>query len=89
MSIDITHSNVNYFCSRLKEGSYPYKIIGKKGEIYLPIYIERKIGDKIKLISNEETIYYYGKLSNDEGDIYIITNPIDINFIKDNSELKK
>jgi len=89
LSVNVSNSNVNEFSKELKHGIYPYRIKGKKAEIYLPIYIEREIGDRIKLISDREIIYYKGKKSEDKGEVYIITNPSDINFVKENSIFNK
>lgn len=88
LAINVTKSSVTEFSSQIPDGIYPYKIKGKYAEIYLPIYIQREIGDHIKLISDKEIIYYDGKKSKDEGEVYIITNSEDIDFVKQNSSLK-
>ncbi|MGE8524956.1 hypothetical protein [Chryseobacterium rhizosphaerae] len=88
LAINVTESNVTEFSSQLSDGIYPYKVKGKYAEIYLPIFIQREIGDHIKLISDKEIIYYDGKKSKDEGEVYIITNSEDIDFVKENSSFK-
>lgn len=88
LTLDIVHSNVDEFSSKLKEGIYPYQIRGKQAEIYLPIFIERNVGDSVKLISDKQIIYYKGEKSKDEGEVYIITNPIDIDFVKEHTIFK-
>ncbi len=88
LTLDIANSNVKNFSKKLKEGIYPYQIKDKQAEIYLPIFTERQIGDSVKLISDKEIIYYNGKKSKDEGEVYIITNPTDIDFVKENTMFK-
>ncbi|WP_223608446.1 hypothetical protein [Chryseobacterium sp. OSA05B] len=73
----------------MKQGIYPYQIRDKKAEIYLPIYIERQIGDHIQLVSDKQIIYYKGKKTEDKTEVYIITNPSDVNFVKENSTFNK
>lgn len=83
--INVSSSTVKEFSKELKRGIYPYQIRDKKAEIYLPIYIERQIGDHVQLISDRQIIYYKGKKTEDKGEVYIITNPSDIDFVKQNS----
>jgi hypothetical protein len=88
LTVSVFNSNVKEFSKKLKHGIYPYQIKRKQAEIYLPIFIERQIGDSVKLISDKQIIYYKGKKSKDEGDIYIITEPADIEFVKENTMFK-
>lgn len=88
LTVNVFNSNVKEFSKKLRQGIYPYKIRGKDAEIYLPIFIQRQIGDSIKLVSDKQIIYYKGEKSKDEGDVYIITEPEDIEFVKDNTMLK-
>jgi hypothetical protein len=88
LTVSVFNSNVKEFSKKLKHGIYPYQIKRKQAEIYLPIFIERQIGDSVKLISDKQIIYYKGKKSKDEGDIYIITEPTDIEFVKENTMFK-
>ncbi|PIF43738.1 hypothetical protein CLU96_0651 [Chryseobacterium sp. 52] len=85
LTVDVLHSTIKEFSKKSKQGIYPYQIRDKKAEIYLPIYIERQIGDHIQLISDRQIIYYKGKNTKDEGEVYIITNPSDVDFVKENS----
>lgn len=85
LTVNVSGSTVKEFSKELKQGIYPYQIRDKKAEIYLPIYIERQIGDHIQLISDRQIIYYKGKNTKDEGEVYIITNPSDVDFVKENS----
>jgi len=88
LTLNIANSNVKNFSKKLEAGIYPYQIKDKQAEIYLPIFTERQIGDSVKLISDKEIIYYNGKKSKDEGEVYVITNPTDIDFVKENTMFK-
>lgn len=89
LTIDVLQSTVEEFSQKLKHGIYPYQIRHKKAEIYLPIYIERQIGDHVQLVSDKQIIYYKGKNTEDKGEVYIITNPSDVNFVTENSTFNK
>ncbi|WP_066440500.1 hypothetical protein [Chryseobacterium sp. CCH4-E10] len=88
LTVNVLNSSVKEFSKKLNHGIYPYKIQGKQAEIYLPIFIERQIGDTIKLFSDKQVIYYKSKKSQDEGEVYIITEPEDIEFVKENTIFK-
>ncbi|WP_300353286.1 hypothetical protein [Chryseobacterium sp.] len=88
LTLSVNNSNVKDFSKKLKEGIYPYRIKDKQAEIYLPIFAERQIGDSVKLISDKEIIYYKGVKTKDEGEVYVITNSTDINFVKENTIFK-
>lgn len=88
LSVNISKSNVNDFSAKPEEGIYPYQIRGTKAEIYLPVFIQRQVGDSVKLISDQGIVYYKGQKSTDKGEVYIITEPEDINFVKQNSPFK-
>lgn len=88
LSVNISQSNVNAFSAKPEQGIYPYRIRGKQAEIYAPLFIQRQIGDHVKLISDEETVYYKGAESSDKGEIYIITESGDIDFVKENSRFR-
>lgn len=85
LTLSVFKSNFKEFSEELKEGMYPYQIKDRKAEIYLPIYMERQIGDHVQLISDRQIIYYKGKNTEDKGEVYIITDPSDIDFVKKNS----
>lgn len=89
LTINVSNSTVKEFSKELKQGIYPYQIKDKKAEIYLPVYIEKQIGDHVKLISDRQIIYYKGKKTEDEGEVYVITNTSDVNFVKENSIFNK
>lgn len=88
LTINIFNSSIKEFSKKLHNGICPYQIKGREAELYLPIFIERQIGDSIKLISDKQTIYYKGKNSKDEGDVYIITDQTNIDFVKENTIFK-
>jgi hypothetical protein len=89
LTVNISNLTVKEFSKKLKYGIYPYQIKDRKAEIYLPIFIERQVGDHVKLISNEQMIYYNSKKSEDNGEVSIITNASDIDFVKENSIFNK
>lgn len=88
LTLNIVNSNVKDFSKKLEKGIYPYQIKEEQAEIYLPIFAERQIGDSVKLISDKEIIYYKGEKSKDEGEVYIITDPTDIDFVNENTIFK-
>ena len=88
LSVNISKSNVNDFSAKPEQGIYPYQIRGKQGEIYLPAFVQREVGDSVKLISDQEIVYYKGQKSSDKGEVYIITESEDIDFVKQNSLFK-
>ncbi|KMQ66547.1 hypothetical protein ACM46_03185 [Chryseobacterium angstadtii] len=88
LRINVIHSTVKEFSEQPKQGIYPYRIKDKKAEIYLPIYVGRQIGDHVKLISDKQIIDYKGKNTEDQGEVYIITDASDINFVKENTLFK-
>lgn len=88
LTIDIFNSTVTDFSKKISQGMYPYQIKGNKAEVYLPVFIERQIGDSVKVDSDKQMIYYKGKKTQDQGEVYIITEPIDINFVKKHTMFK-
>jgi len=88
LSVNISKSNVNDFSAKPEEGIYPYQIREKQAEIYLPVFVQREVGDSVKLISDQEIVYYKGQKSSDKGEVYIITESEDIDFVKQNSSFK-
>jgi hypothetical protein len=86
--LKLTKSNTQEFNKTLNKGIYPYRIKGDIAELYCTVSIERKKGDIVKLISNDETIYYNPENSNEEGSIFIIVDPSNINFVTKNTVFK-
>lgn len=69
---------------------FPYVITGTKAEVYTRIPNGIKVNDHVRIDSNKETIYYYDNLGKQktEGDIYIVDEPEDIEFINYNTMMK-
>ncbi|AQX07991.1 hypothetical protein BBD34_04740 [Elizabethkingia ursingii] len=86
--LQLTKWNTQNFNREIKEGIFPYRIEEGVAELYCTVSVERKKGDIVNLISNKQTIYYNPQDSKEEGNIYIITDPVDINFVKKNTEFK-
>lgn len=82
IQLKITRSNVTEFNKTLEKGVYPYRIKGNIAELYCTVSIERKKGDSVKVISNNQTIYYNPSTSEEKVDIHIINDLYDINFIR-------
>jgi len=88
IELKITKSNVKDFNKIFKNGIYPYRIKGNLAELYCTVSIERKLGDMVKVVSNESTIYYNAEKDTEQGSIYIITDIYNINFVKENTIFK-
>jgi hypothetical protein len=86
--LKLTKSNTSEFNKTLKRGIYPYKIKGDTAELYCTVSVERKKGDIIKLISNTQTVYYNLQNIREEGSIFIVTDPYNIDFVKKNTLFK-
>lgn len=88
IQLKITKSNVKYFNKTLKNGIYPYRIKGVLAELYCTVSVERKLGDVVKVVSNESTIYYNPEKDTEQGSIYTITDIYNIDFVKENTIFK-
>lgn len=86
--LKLTKSNTLEFNKIIKNGIYPYRIKGDIAELYCTVSVERKKGDIIKLVSNEQTIYYNPQNSKEEGSLFIITDTYNIAFVKENTMFK-
>ena len=69
---------------------FPYLIVGNKAEVYTIISDGVKLGDSVRVESNEERVYYYDKSGKQKslGSIYTIDDPSDLEFIHGNSDFK-
>jgi uncharacterized protein with FMN-binding domain len=85
IELKLSQSNTTEFNKKINDGIYPYKIKGNVAEIYCTVSIERKKGDTVKVVSNEETVYYNYKNSKEVGDIYIVTDSNNIEFVNKNT----
>ncbi|MDO5614807.1 MAG: hypothetical protein Q4G16_01360 [Cruoricaptor ignavus] len=88
IQLKVIKSNTLDFDKKIETGIYPYKIKGDIAEIYCTVSVDRKKGDVVKVISNNETVYYNPERGNEEGSIFIITDPYNIKFVKKNSSFK-
>lgn len=88
IELKLNKSNVADFNKKINEGIYPYKVEGNIAEIYCTVSIERKKGDTVKVKSNEEMVYYNFGISKEVGDIYIVTDSNNIDFVMKNSIFK-
>jgi len=86
--LKLTKSNTPEFNKIIKNGIYPYRIKGDIAELYCTVSVERKKGDIVKLVSNEQTIYYNPQDSKEEGSLFIITDTYNIAFVKKNTMFK-
>lgn len=86
--LKLTKSNVTKFDKKIENGIYPYKIEGNIAEVYCTVSVERKKGDIVRLVSNNETIYYNPQNSNEKGSIFIILDSYNINFVKEHTIFK-
>lgn len=86
--LKLTKSNTPEFNKIIKNGIYPYRIKGDIAELYCTVSVERKKGDIVKLVSNEQTIYYNPQDSKEEGSLFIITDTFNIAFVKKNTMFK-
>lgn len=86
--VKLTNTNTQEFNKSLKKSIYPYRIKGDVAELYCTVSIERKKGDRVKIISNKQTIYYNSQNSKEEGSISIIVDPYNIDFVKEHTMFK-
>lgn len=85
--LKLTKSNVEEFNKTITKGIYPYIIKGDVAEIFCTV-TETKEGDFVKVISNEQTVYYNPQNTEEVGSLFIITDPYDINFVKKHTVFK-
>ncbi|EKT3958579.1 hypothetical protein LIS90_13515 [Flavobacterium psychrophilum] len=87
--VKIIESSIKRFKSKTANTNFPYTISGNVAEIYNYIPIEIKKGDKIFLNSNEKTISFFddNKVLV-KAEIYIIKEKIDLEFIKNKTEIQ-
>ncbi len=81
-------SSVNEFSKKAKSGIYPYRISNNLIELYCTVSVDRKIGDLIRVISKDFTIYYNPQNSNEKGSLYVINDSYNIGYVKENTQFK-
>ncbi len=85
IELKLSKSNISEFNKKTKIGIYPYKIEGNVAEIYCTVSTERKKGDTVKVVSNEQTVYYNYEKSKEMGSLYIVSDSYNIDFVKNNT----
>ncbi len=88
--LKIIQSNVNNFNDKLKNSIYPYRIQENIAELYTIIPDGIQEGDIVNLKSKEKNshFYYVKTKQKSEGYIWVITEPLDIDFVKENTIFK-
>lgn len=81
-------SNVDEFNKQVNGGIYPYKLSGDTAELYCTVSVDRKFGDSVKVVSNDVTIYYNSHNSKETGSLYVVTDPYNIDYVKENTVFK-
>lgn len=74
----------------LREGIYPYKVKDGKAEVYAGIPAGIQKGDKVVVDSDKKmAFYHYTKEDKHyKGDLGIVIDPSDIDYVKENTEFK-
>lgn len=90
ISLDLDTANVKEFNDTVDTFIYPYKIKNGKAEVYTFIPDGISKGDKVTVNSNEKKAIYFDMNSNQrfEGSIKIITDKDDIEYVKENTDLR-
>ena len=87
ISLKLTESSVKEFKDSLKNGIYPYRLQGSLAELYTIIPDGINYGDSVSLKSTERNshFYYVKTRQKSEGYIWVVTEPEDIEFVKNNT----
>lgn len=85
IQLKLTKSNVKYFSDSVQEGIFPYRIRGDIAELYCSVNMYRKLNDTIKVISNNKLIYYNPLFSKEVGNINIVFDTYNRDFVKKNT----
>jgi hypothetical protein len=87
--LNLDTANVNDFLNSLKIGIYPYKIKGKKAELYTFIPDGIVKGNRIGVNSNNAEYYFITKANQRfKGSLDVLTNNISIDFVKENTTFR-
>ncbi|UIR57747.1 hypothetical protein LZQ00_07965 [Sphingobacterium sp. SRCM116780] len=85
-------SNVKNFNENIGKddggGIYPYKIRNGIAELYCTISVDRKLGDQVKVVSNNFMIYFNPKTSGEVDNLYIITKGYNLNYVREHTKFK-
>lgn len=88
IKLEVIESNVKVFNKTLEKGIYPYRIENGIAEVYCTVLTKRKRGDIIKVVSDDQMIYYNPLKSKERGDLFIIVDLYNINFVKNNTSFE-
>lgn len=74
----------------LEHGRYPYKIKDGKAEIYLHVPYGIQKGDQVIIDSDKKTAFYHYSRGNKvyTGDLGVVVDPYDIDYVKENTIFK-
>ncbi|SIT19092.1 hypothetical protein [Chryseobacterium gambrini] len=88
--LKLTKSNVQKFNKTIKNNIYPYRIQGTIAELYTTIPDGLQKLDVYKVSSNthQYTITYKSNNKSYTSDLYIIKDPYNIDFVKENTIFK-
>jgi hypothetical protein len=87
-TLEHVRSSVDEFNKQINGGIYPYRVTGDSAELYCTVSVGRKLGDSIKVVSNDLTIYYNPQKSKEKGSLYVITDPYNIEYVEENTVFK-
>lgn len=75
----------------LKEGIYPYKVKGGKAEVYCGVPDGIQKGDRVVIDSGKKMAFYHysNEAKTYKGDLSIVIDSEDIDYVKENTEFKK
>lgn len=78
-------SSVDEFNKQIEGGIYPYRFTGDMAELYCTVSVDRKLGDSVKVVSKDLTIYYNPQKSNEKGSLYVVVDPYNVKYVKENT----
>ncbi len=85
IQLKLTKSHVKYFRDSVQEGIFPYRIRGDIAELYCSVSTDRKLNDTLKVISNNRLIYFNPLFSKEVGNIEIVVDAYNRDFVKKNT----
>jgi hypothetical protein len=86
--IKVMKSNVQEFNRSQQDTFFPYRIKGNLAEIYCIADYTSNNGDSIRVVSNEQTIYFNPQNSKEQGDLYLISEPLNLRYIQKHTVFK-
>lgn len=93
IQLKLTKCNVKAFhktlSTKFTTWYYPYQIQDSIAELYCSVSSMRKIGDFVKVVSNQKTIYYNPATSKETGHLYLTNSSYDRDFVKEHTVFGK